>query len=726
MRKEGPVGNVIRSRLVSHFFLGVPRRGFLRMHVEIPAPCRDAVVEGAFLLDVVFGKYVSPDDTPGLTYADIGTRSDQVGVFKARDVFLPTFEHGPRVPPALHFGLRELVGIAGVGRHADGMNVGLVGGEMKQQAGSVEQLQFSRLVGAQECFAAEVGGVGLAFDVADPEVHRHGLQRSRLLDRDTGPGCDIAITGAVDDDLGPKGDQAGLVCNHHLVNAVVDDVHAARHRVIEHAQPITLFDEHLVGQKLEPFNVVHQNVKRANSLGIGRNDAEAGEVFQRDAANDNLICMFVDQAVEEREPDGRDDAAGETRPFDHHRFGVVSRGSQGGCQPRAPAAANQHIDIFRYHKRTLLPRLSDGTDVEFSPVERDADLQPQLERVLRFSSWFGSPTLLLAVTEILMKLRSVLKRIDSKVRSRLVDFGGPDDVTIVVGMGRSGTTWGADIINYDNSYRILFEPFFPAHVKQASAFEYMQYLDPRADNATLTKQARRILAGKVSGEWVDRDNEGLFYRRRIVKDIRCNLMLGWLRRVANNPPTVLMIRHPLQVVSSWSKLGWGKEALGERGDFEIITSQKALLDDFPVIGEVMKQIDQNDFFERTVFEWGVYHLVPATHLKKNEAYPLFYENLLIDPEPEITRLFQHLKKPMPAPHELSKVMKNSSSTNFLGRDFSQGRAQVLDGWKSAFTSEQIRRASEILSAFGLDGLYDENGRPTGADVFRDSRDARWG
>jgi hypothetical protein len=325
-----------------------------------------------------------------------------------------------------------------------------------------------------------------------------------------------------------------------------------------------------------------------------------------------------------------------------------------------------------------------------------------------------------------MKLRSALKRIDSKVRSQFLDLGGPDDVIIVAGMGRSGTTWGADIINYDHSYRVLFEPFFPAEVKEAAPFEYMQYLALDAENPTLAKQAKKILAGKVRGQWVDRDNDGMFYRRRIMKDIRCNLMLGWLRKVANDAPVVLMIRHPLQVVSSWAKLGWGKEAQGERSDFEIITSQKPLLNDFPVIAEVMKQIDQNDFFEKTVFEWGVYHLVPATQLKKGEAYALFYENLLIDQESEATRVFAYLNKPVADQNALSQAMKSSSSTNFLGRDFSQGRAQVLDGWKSSFTSEQIRRAGEILAALGMDGLYDENGYPTGAEVFRGSRETRWG
>ena len=322
------------------------------------------------------------------------------------------------------------------------------------------------------------------------------------------------------------------------------------------------------------------------------------------------------------------------------------------------------------------------------------------------------------ITRIEIKARNMLESIYHKIRAHFLDIGKPDDSIILAGMGRSGTSWAGDIINYDNSYRVVFEPFFPANVKESKGFEYIQYLNPRCNNAILTNQARIILAGTVRNNWVDKYNNRLFYRRRIIKDIRCNLMLGWLKRVANNPPIVLMIRHPLQIASSWSKLGWEKEALGNRNDFDIITSQESLLNDFPIISNVMKRIDKQDFVENIVFQWCIYQLIPSHHLKRNEVHALYYENLLTEPDNEAVRLFHYLNKPFDQ-HKLHKAIKKPSITNFLGRDFNKDQTYLLNSWKDYFSAKQIRRTNYILATFGLENIYDKDGYPTGAQVFSD-------
>jgi hypothetical protein len=302
---------------------------------------------------------------------------------------------------------------------------------------------------------------------------------------------------------------------------------------------------------------------------------------------------------------------------------------------------------------------------------------------------------------------------------QIIDIGEPDDLIILAGMGRSGTTWVGDIINYDKSYRLLFEPFCPAKVKEAMGFEYIQYLSPLCINEILTRQAKTILMGNIQNDWVDRDNNRELYRRRIIKDIRCNLMLGWLKKVANNPPVVLVIRHPLQVVSSWSKLGWGgKESLGNRSDLDVIMSQESLLNDFPIISDVIERIDPQDFVQRIVFQWCIFHLIPSHHLKKHEAYALFYENLIIDQDNELIKLFHYLNKLFDR-NMLGEAMRKSSSTNFLCRDFNKEQSQLLNSWKDEFSTQQIQSADYILAAFGLNDIYDKNGYPTGAHLFRD-------
>lgn len=117
-----------------------------------------------------------------------------------------------------------------------------------------------------------------------------------------------------------------------------------------------------------------------------------------------------------------------------------------------------------------------------------------------------------------------------------------------------------------------------------------------------------------------------------------------------------------------------------------------------------------------MFEWCVLHFIPSRHLDSRQAYALFYEYLLADPENEVERLFHYLGKSFDL-DRIRKAMKKSSSTNFLDRDYRKDRQNLLSGWKEEFSSEQVERANEMLSIFGLDYLYDESGNPTGAPLF---------
>lgn len=301
-------------------------------------------------------------------------------------------------------------------------------------------------------------------------------------------------------------------------------------------------------------------------------------------------------------------------------------------------------------------------------------------------------------------------------RSPLLDVGKTDDAILLLGMGRSGTTWVANIINHDKSYRVLFEPFFPSLVEAAKDFEYIQYMRLDDDDETLIPGARKILSGRVRSLWVDKENKGLLYRRRIIKDIRCNLMAGWLKKQAPDMPVILIIRHPLQVACSWRRLGWGKEALGSRSDFEIIISQQKLLKDFPQIKEIADHIDKDSFLDKTVFLWGAFHLVPIEQLRKNQVYYLFYEHLLTNPEDECAKLFHYLRKS----YNWEKVKKSvalESRTNFLKRNISMEHDNLLGSWKTDLSTSEIRRANDILSMFGLDNVYDKDGLPDLANRF---------
>ncbi|MPY87958.1 MAG: glycosyltransferase [Luteitalea sp.] len=273
----------------------------------------------------------------------------------------------------------------------------------------------------------------------------------------------------------------------------------------------------------------------------------------------------------------------------------------------------------------------------------------------------------------------------------------------IAGMGRSGTTWVANIVNYDNGYRDVFEPFLPAEVPEAQIFGYHEYRRAHERLPAKEEVVRRILSGRIGCPWTDKFNRRLISWRRIVKDIRCNLMLGWLRQVRPGMPIILVARHPLGVIRSWLKLGWGT-ALGGGTDVDHILSQRPLLEDFPKVDELLSAIDRTDTFESTAFLWCVLNMVPLVQLQDSRALIVRYEDLLRDPTVWIAKIFQHVGRPYD--HKaVARTMRLGSGTNFLGRHMATISIDAVAQEMNTFSAQQVAKLASLVRRAGLDDLY---------------------
>jgi hypothetical protein len=280
-------------------------------------------------------------------------------------------------------------------------------------------------------------------------------------------------------------------------------------------------------------------------------------------------------------------------------------------------------------------------------------------------------------------------------------------------MGRSGTTWLGELINHRQGFRVLFEPFLAARVPEAAPFDYLAYIQPGDRQPDRIQAARAILRGEASGDWANKLAGSQHEGAVLLKDIRTNLMLAWLSEIEPAVRLVLLVRHPLQVTHSWVKLGWKKEAFGTRTNFETIVQQETLLRDFPLIREVAGRIDPDDLFQDVLFQWCVYHLVPLQQLTPGQVRVVFYEDLVLRPEPTLEMLFAYLGMPY-GWDGLAAAWSRASSTNYLKRDHDRlSSAELVNSWVEEFSAGQIHWAMDLLDEFGLDGLYDDQGLPTG-------------
>jgi hypothetical protein len=285
-----------------------------------------------------------------------------------------------------------------------------------------------------------------------------------------------------------------------------------------------------------------------------------------------------------------------------------------------------------------------------------------------------------------------------------VDLGKGDhtDAVFLAGSGRSGTTWLAEVINHKGGYRYVFEPFNPARVGAFEQFKSKQYLRPDDAREAFLGPARLALSGALRDPWTDRFNAKFVARRRLIKDIRANLLLGWMRANFPGMPVVLLLRHPCAVVTSRLALGW-KDNLDET------MAQEDLVKDFllPMQTEIWAARDD---FERHLFIWCLDNYVPLRQFAPGEIHLVFYEDLLESPEDGLRSLFGFLGED-PDDRVYDKLGRPSPLSR---RD---APSPSVDGWRAHVSAHQLDRTLEILALFGLDRVYGEGPMPDPSGAY---------
>jgi len=288
--------------------------------------------------------------------------------------------------------------------------------------------------------------------------------------------------------------------------------------------------------------------------------------------------------------------------------------------------------------------------------------------------------------------------------------GNHTETVFLAGSGRSGTTWLSGLVNHDSGYRQVFEPFHPGRVEDFRGFGSKQYLRPWDRRERFLAPARKAVTGGLRSGWTDRGG-ALVSRRRLVKDIRANLLLGWLAENFPGMPIVLLMRHPCAVVASRLALGW-------RDNLDETIAQEDLVEDhlLPVEERVRAARDP---FERHLFLWCIDNHVPLRQLSPGAVHLCFYENLVLDPEPELRRLFAFVGRDFD-----DGVLGKLARPSFTSR---QGERPSVDGWRSRVSAAQLAKAGEILGLFGLDRVYGPGPMPdpAGALALLGAENAGW-
>lgn len=277
----------------------------------------------------------------------------------------------------------------------------------------------------------------------------------------------------------------------------------------------------------------------------------------------------------------------------------------------------------------------------------------------------------------------------------------------LAGDGRSGTTWLSDIINCDNRYRYMFEPFHPSFVPLVKHFRFFQYLRPDNEDESFLRPARKIVTGAYRSSRVDSLNKRRIATRRLIKDIFSNLFLKWLRVRFPDMPLILVVRHPCAVAASKMKL---KEWIWSVEPNDFLDQPELMADYYEPFRKLIEET--TDEFGKQILHWCLTHYVPFKQFRRGEIHVVAYEHLCQHREHEIRRLFRFIGRDFD-PRALEASSKPSAT---ITQDSAIVRnSDLVSGWQDKINPAQRRRACEIMDAFGLK-IYSDKPMPMVDDL----------
>jgi hypothetical protein len=278
---------------------------------------------------------------------------------------------------------------------------------------------------------------------------------------------------------------------------------------------------------------------------------------------------------------------------------------------------------------------------------------------------------------------------------------------VVAGTARSGTTWLGDLIASQLPCRILFEPFNPDLVSDYRNFHYFQYMRPGTEDPEFYSFAQKVFTGKIRNRWIDRQNQRIISKFRLVKEIRVNLALKWLHENFGDVPMLFIIRHPCAVVLSRMELGWATDR-----DIEPFLLQPQLIDDHlhPYLDLIRSVVSVE---EKHAVIWSVSNLLPLRQFDPGELKIVYYENLCIQPDVELSGILEsigHRYKNPPV-----KIFDQPSQTTRVASAVVSG-ADKIEGWKKTLDHSQIDSILRVVDGFGLSHLYNDSSLPSGQTI----------
>jgi hypothetical protein len=283
----------------------------------------------------------------------------------------------------------------------------------------------------------------------------------------------------------------------------------------------------------------------------------------------------------------------------------------------------------------------------------------------------------------------------------------PSRAVLVLGSGRSGTTWLAESIARQTTSRLMFEPFHPLWSPRRDRLRL--FLDGNDPGEPMASTATAVLTGRVRKFQVDQVVVSRFPRARVVKDIHTTNLLPWFAERFPEVPVVFALRHPIATALSRQRFGdfFGLAAYLDTTPGREDAERSPVASLLPTYD---RYCTDSDPLVRLVAEWCIENAYPLSRIGATEALLTFYETATVEPVSELTRIGDFCAGALGSQRGYRlEALRKPSTKDWFGTaataHSSQDWIEVLSRWTTEVPEVTTRSCLEVLEAFGMDAYY---------------------
>lgn len=282
-------------------------------------------------------------------------------------------------------------------------------------------------------------------------------------------------------------------------------------------------------------------------------------------------------------------------------------------------------------------------------------------------------------------------------------LGGPRQVVWVIGDGRSGTSWVADLLARTCNYRQLYEPFHPGKVRMFEGYRLNHYQRRGTRNDDLEARLGDVFAGRVASRRVNQDTNRFRYDGLLVKDVFATLIAAWTIEKFPQVKPVLQVRNPFPVALSKAKRpNW----LWTSGPRELLRQHWLLKDHLEPHADFLKHVEaQGDPFLNHVAVWAILHYCLFRDVDARSLHVVKFRRILRDPTTEMRQLLDYLGEQDADANVPPEILRRAARYSDAA-SVQQVKGNRDQSWADELTAIQIRRGKDVLEHFGLARLFD--------------------